>query len=365
MAKRRKKRRLKFPFFLIFIFIFGSILTLFYFFNNPPKITLKERLEKIGYQENVIEVLLKLEENEVEMISYEPKNEFIESLVLEDEFLLEHFQEYLNYYNEKKDTVSNTLEKINSKLVSSTDDETTKNLKNGKYYVPDNLDRYLEYINNYPNLSIETVISYVNSNLDYAYYTNVESTDLSKNNLMIVNKYYNLSSTYVPENLVLMESTYMGNGKYLDATAYEAYKKLYDDAKKEGLYLSIASAYRSYSYQQGLYNNYVIRDGVTAADTYSARAGHSEHQTGLAFDICTTRCKDLGDFEDSNEFYWMKENAHKYGFILRYPENGVKITGYMYEPWHYRYVGIDAAKIIYENNLTYEEYYAYYIEVNE
>ena len=362
MTKRKKKKKKIFPFFLIFLFLFGSIFVLF--LSNDKsfnKETNEEKLKKLGYSEEATMILVKLEKQELETILNEPKQDFIEKLVVEEEFHLEHFKEYINYYKEKPSSVSNILEKINNQFVSSTDDDTTVLLKNGKYYVPDNLNRYLEYKGIYPDLSIETVISYVNSNLDYAYYTNVVNSDLTKENLMIVNKYYKLSSDYVPDNLVLIENEYMGNGKYMQDIAYEAYKKLYDDMKKEGLNLSVASAYRSYSYQQGLYNNYVNLDGKEAADTYSARPGYSEHQTGLALDLCTTRCQNLGDFEGTDEFYWMKENAYKYGFILRFPEDKVKITGYMYEPWHYRYVGTEAAKIIYENNLTFEEYYAYYI----
>ena len=106
-----------------------------------------------------------------------------------------------------------------------------------------------------------------------------------------------------------------------------------------------------------LYDNYVATDGKEAADTYSARAGYSEHQTGLAVDIYN-KVLPYTSFEETEEFTWMQENAYKYGFILRFPKDKTNITGYQYESWHYRYVGKEVAKEIHENNLTLEEYLA-------
>ena len=103
--------------------------------------------------------------------------------------------------------------------------------------------------------------------------------------------------------------------------------------------------------------------GSDYAEHCSAKPGHSEHQTGLAVDVEGSN-HDYDDFENSKEFAWMKKNAHLFGFILRYPEGKTTITGFKYEPWHYRYVGKDVAKIIYEENLTLEEYYDKYINLN-
>ena len=127
------------------------------------------------------------------------------------------------------------------------------------------------------------------------------------------------------------------------------------DALALGLNLWIQSGYRSYTLQQKLYNNYVSRDGVEAADRYSARPGHSEHQTGFAFDLNTI----TDSFQYTDEGKWVNENAYKYGFILRYPKGKEFITGYKYESWHLRYVGKDLATILYNNGnwITLEEYY--------
>ena len=124
------------------------------------------------------------------------------------------------------------------------------------------------------------------------------------------------------------------------------------DAENEGLDIYISSGFRSYDDQDRIYNNYASYDGYEAADRYSARPGHSEHQTGQAFDLNTIS----ESFAYTAEGEWVKENCHKYGFIIRYPEGKEDITGYMYEPWHIRYIGIDKATEVYERGLTLEEF---------
>lgn len=158
------------------------------------------------------------------------------------------------------------------------------------------------------------------------------------NGILIANKTYALPSTYAPGGL--------------DRTVQEAFNKMKGDAAKEGLTLWIASGYRSYDYQKNLYNRYVASDGQAKADTYSARAGHSEHQTGLCFDL--NQVNDT--FANTPESAWVNANAHKYGFIVRYPKGKESITGYKYEPWHLRYLGVELATSVYNSGLCLEEY---------
>ena len=132
-------------------------------------------------------------------------------------------------------------------------------------------------------------------------------------------------------------------------------------AKKENYTIIAMSSYRSYSYQENLYAKYVKQDGKEAADTYSGRPGYSEHQTGLAVDIYNGK-EDYTNFERTKEFKWMQKHAHEYGFILRFPKDKEKETGYKYESWHYRYVGKNIATIIKNKNISYEEYYVQYIK---
>lgn len=155
--------------------------------------------------------------------------------------------------------------------------------------------------------------------------------------ILVVNKTYSLPSDYNPG---------------VDGTANAALNEMIAAAAKEGINLWIASGFRSYSRQETLYNNYVARDGKAAADRYSARPGYSDHQTGLAFDLNSLE----QSFGETKEGKWIAENCWKYGFILRYPQNKEAQTGYMYEPWHVRYLGKDIAEKVYKSGLCLEEY---------
>ena len=180
-------------------------------------------------------------------------------------------------------------------------------------------------------------------------------------NLVIVNKKHPLSSSYAPGDLVAVNTlTYDGRTVYMRAEAAAALKTMFDAAKNEGIYLKAGSGYRSYSTQSSLYSNYVANYGQASADRFSARPGYSEHQTGLAMDISDYSEANYVEesFEDTEEGIWLAKNAYKYGFILRYPATKESVTGYMYEPWHFRYVGVSIATEIYSRgaDYTYEEY---------
>lgn len=168
--------------------------------------------------------------------------------------------------------------------------------------------------------------------------------------VMVVNKTYGLPSNFSPNNLVSI------NG-YIKVVDYvkDAFLELTSDSASLGLNIYASSGYRSYSDQNYIYNNYVSFDGQENADTYSARAGYSEHQTGLAIDVNTVD----SSFDNTDESNWLKDNCYRYGFIIRYPKGKDNITGYIYEPWHIRYVGKDLASKLYNNGdwITIEEYY--------
>lgn len=173
--------------------------------------------------------------------------------------------------------------------------------------------------------------------------------------ILIVNKSYPLPKGYVPKNTYNDATGKRYCSDCIDKDAYSEYKQMKADATALGLNIWIQSGYRSYELQETLYNNYVNRDGKLAADTYSARPGYSEHQTGLAFDLNSIS----DDFQYTNEGKWVSENAWKYGFILRYPKSKESITGYKYESWHLRYVGKDLASKLYNNGdwITLEEHF--------
>ena len=173
---------------------------------------------------------------------------------------------------------------------------------------------------------------------------------------MLVNKYHYVEEDYIPKNLITV------NNFLINKEAYDNFINMKNDIQKEGMNIRIISAYRSFSYQDNLYNNYLKKDSKDIVDTYSARPGYSEHHTGLAIDIDNGKL-DFNKFYLTKEFIWMQENAHKYGFILRYPKDKEYITGYSYEPWHYRYVGREIATYIKKHNSTYEEYYYEFLDL--
>lgn len=158
------------------------------------------------------------------------------------------------------------------------------------------------------------------------------------NGVLIANKSYSLPADFAPG---------------LDSTCYNQFCKLSSAAAQEGLNIYLSSGFRSYDYQAQIYNNYCARDGQAAADTYSARPGYSEHQTGLAIDV-----NQIDDsFIGTPEAIWLENHCHEFGFILRYPQGKQDITGYQYESWHIRYVGTDLATQIHASGLTLEEYF--------
>lgn len=176
---------------------------------------------------------------------------------------------------------------------------------------------------------------------------------------VVVNKKRPLAKkTYVPKRLVYPKGITNTNGQPIRSVAAKALKKMQSAARKDGIQLSLLSGYRSYSYQRTLYNGFVARDGKRAADLYSARPGYSEHQTGLAIDLGGTGGCGLGTcFGTTAAGKWLAKNAPKYGFILRYPKGKTHITGYAYEPWHFRYVGTKVSKDMKKKKIaTLEQY---------
>lgn len=306
MKKRKVKRKIKFIFVLIIILI--TVLGFLYFNTNL------------------------FESNNKDNVTNESKNEKQENNIIEEKEPEEEIEK---------------------------EDPNIKKFKGATYYIDENIDRYLSYLNANPDKDINEVVRCVNSNIDYEFYTNVTATDMSDGYLVLVNKYTKLDENYTP-NLVTMSSTYSYDNMQMEATAYEHFKQMVDAAKNDGIKLYNISSYRGYSTQNYLYNNYVNNSGKEAADTFSARPGYSEHQTGLATDINTANSSD--HFENTKEYQWLINNSYKYGFILRYPQSKEYITGYKFEPWHYRYVGLDVAKYIKEHDMTYEEYYAYFVK---
>ena len=231
---------------------------------------------------------------------------------------------------------------------------------NSKYFIKDNMNKYLEYcrintISKYckPSMNVDEIISIINVGADKDWYSNTKEVQDTDSITMLVNKFNYLPASYDPEDIVEIKNWYAYAGHSIKEEVYKQFIKMFNDAKEEGLKLIINTSYRTFEDQEDVYDS--------SSDEYASRPGFSEHQTGLALDIVTYDSKE-DNFEDTEEFEWLKSNAYKYGFILRYPKDKEYLTGYEYEPWHYRYIGVDLATKVYKSGLTYEEYYAYYCE---
>ena len=265
----------------------------------------------------------------------------------------------ISFFNKNNDTIDENINFANTKY---------KDYKKCKDYDLKNIDRYLLYKKKNEKIDYCDVVTYVNIGLDNEYYTNTEKTDMSYDNLILMNKYLYLDKDYIPDDLEEISSKYFiyGNSKVrmMRKEAKEAFEKLSSDSIKNGTPVYGQSGFREYSRQKELYDYAVSTSGVKGADKDTARPGYSEHQTGLVIDVSSTKDGNMLTFDKTKSFKWMNNNAHKYGFILRYPSDKVDITGYTYESWHYRYIGVKTATDMHDNHsdLSYDEYYYRYIK---
>lgn len=344
--------------------------------------------KRYGYQKDVINVFK--EDNYYEKIKETKKySKTLETAVIENNYKKEYFDEYLdiNYVEEdnfinninklldlgyKNKDINTFYEKVPKSIDVITSNKYDKNIINYislDYFKEENLDRYIKYdfidTKSVYDTTIlkekynyEDTVTFVNAYLDKDYYSN--DIPLSKDKAskldVIVNKYYKLDKDYEPEDLTVINSKFASGTQKLRKEAADKFEEMASDMLKENLKIYAGSTYRSYSYQEGLYNRYVKKDGFKEAETYSARAGYSEHQLGLAVDVVNGKWNYLS--EGDKEYTWLINNSYKYGFILRYPHESEYITGYVFEDWHFRYLGIELATKVYESKLTYDEYIA-------
>ena len=333
-----------------------------------------EKLEKLGYSKKTIDKIKK--NNIVDEVIKHKYSETLDVALNSDIFKKENLDLYLNVnYIEKDDFIDkiNNLADIGYKL-----DEIKLILLKVKYedigyilesgYIDnisdylnvENLDaqklkRYIDYYNNNSSKDLKTVINYVNMDMDKEPYIDYKIVEDPNNLLVLVNKYNKLNDDYKPSDLERINTNYSIRNLYLRKEAKEAFEALCRDASSLGLSIRAISSYRTFDYQKGLYDNYVSVNGIEEADTYSARPGFSEHETGLATDVMGSN-GNYTKFDETNEYTWVINNAHNYGFVIRYPKNKEEITKYKFESWHLRYVGKDAATYMHENNLCLEEY---------
>lgn len=269
----------------------------------------------------------------------------------------------IGYNKEEVVVLKNELkDKQLDELLNHKYDKNITRLVKEKYFIFNKLDDYLKYYKDNKDKGLTDVVAIINTNTNNDFYTNTKETDVSKNELMLINKYNYLTASYNPDDLEVFTNVYAyGENQSLRKDAYDAFIEMWNSANKDGYKLIVNSSYRSYDEQKKIYDDYSSWYGEEDADKKAARAGYSEHQTGLAVDI-QSYCSQNKDFEECEEFTWLTNNAYKYGFILRYPKDKEYLTGYKYESWHYRYVGKKVSKYIHDNDITFDEYYAYFVK---
>lgn len=377
MKRKRKKNNKKK---LLLLLIMIILIVLFLVYILLPK--------NYGYKKKTIEVFK--ENNLYEQIKDKKiYSKTLEEAINQNSFNKEYFLEYLDIkYIDDKDFISNINKLLNlgysSKdinaiynkipdsvniIIDSKYNKDIINIMNLSYFKIDNLKRYLDYdimevksiydISNIKkDFNYEDVVTYVNANLDKEYYSSdnlISNEDASKIDVL-VNKYHKLDENYEPSDLTIIDSKYASGTQKLRKEAQIKFEEMASDMAKENLKIYAGSTYRSYTYQKGLYDRYVKKDGFAAAETYSARSGYSEHQLGLAVDIVNGKWDYLS--ENDKEYDYLVKNSYKYGFILRYPRGSEYITGYMFEDWHFRYLGVELATKVFNSGLTYDEYIA-------
>ncbi len=269
----------------------------------------------------------------------------------------------IGYNKEEVVVLKNELkDKQLDELLNHKYDKNITKLVKEKYFIFNKLDDYLKYYKDNKDKGLTDVVAIINTNTNNDFYTNTKETDVSKNELMLINKYNYLTASYNPDDLEVFTNVYAyGENQSLRKDEYDAFIEMWNSANKDGYKLIVNSSYRSYDEQKKIYDDYSSWYGEEDADKKAARAGYSEHQTGLAVDI-QSYCSQNKDFEECEEFTWLTNNAYKYGFILRYPKDKEYLTGYKYESWHYRYVGKKVSKYIHDNDITFDEYYAYFVK---
>jgi len=295
--------------------------------------------------------------------SVPPKEKTVEDVLLEKGIKLvnkENFTSDANTLLEKgynAEEVNNIYEFMsdnNLKKILQSDYTDLSSFYQISNFEFDKIERYNAY-KTLKNLEMKQAVTEVNLNLDEPFYQTIETVDNENDITVLVNKSHALPSDYVPKNLVPIPSF---PNLVIKEEAMSDFENLLAAAKLDNIIFIPYSTYRSYDYQEGLYNKYLQSDPVSVVDTYSARPGHSEHQTGLALDV---RSDDHWYNLTDEDYEWMQNNSYKYGFIIRYPKDNSTITGYKEEPWHIRYIGIEHATKVHELNITYDEYYDIYL----
>lgn len=366
--KKGPRRKVRKSLIVLILLLFVSIFLLFYI----PKTIDNGKLKKLGYSSEEI----------VNIREYKLTKTLIKNNWYSDNLALairnkSFKKDYLELYLNDNDTNEKDLLLYNRLLDKGYSKEVILRLfKELKFYeitpllvfdTQEDISVYIEDVLSHQQENSEDKFILTNSYLNP--YENTLETNTDNIN-MLVNKKRYLTSDYSPSQVTPLDVKYAAKDLNLSLEAAKALYEWCDKAislqdeftKVSPVRFYAVSAYRTYETQESLYNNYVRGNGVEQADTFSARAGFSEHQTGLAVDLAAVGSEGLSEFKETQAYLWCIENSQDFGWILRYPENKKSITGYDFEAWHFRYVGTDLAIKVKESKLTYDEYYALYLD---
>lgn len=366
--KRKNKFLQSFLLFILFILTTVLVIALLFLFTDKndekPLLDINSNLYKLtelGYDEKAANKIEELEITDVILKEGFYTNELNESLKLDN-----YNHKYFEIYKFKSNITKDEEKLFDALTRKGYNTNQIADLYNSLAFyeiTPLLVYDYQSDLSTYFQ-DIEKNSAY-NSNyyfyLDNSYHDLYGDTKPSENHNSLsanVSKTYYLPSDYIPGNLIQLPEPYAYTEVLMVEEAANAFMKLVDDASALGYSIFANNAYRSYDYQYNLFNYYVGIDGEEIAETYSARPGFSEHQTGLALDVDSLDDDLSFDyFGQTKSYIWMKDVAHTYGFIQRYPNDKEDITGYIQEEWHWRYLGVDLATKVYYSNLTYDEYF--------
>ena len=370
--KLRLKSSAKKPLIIIGAIILVIIIIISFYFNRIGE------LKNLGYsEESAKSIIFKFKYSYVMDIG---ENKTLDKAFSSDDYRNENLDSYTKINYEEGEHLISNINKLLDKgysvnevnlIISKGDDKSVSEFaKRDKvkyieeflsvdYSKLENYDRYVAYKEK-ENDDAETTVLYVNMDFDKEDYVDPIVID-EFDDYVLVNKHRQLSSDYVPDDLVIIDDEYVKAYEeiQIERNVAKAFYDMAEAASKEGLSLMVSSGYRSYKDQEEINNTYLELYGQDYVDNYVAKPGFSEHQTAMSLDIAS---ESVNTFVESDEYDWMMDNAYKYGFILRYPRSKEDITGYKCEAWHYRYVGKKIAKYIKENNITYDEYYVMFLD---
>lgn len=371
-AKLKLKNNVRKPLVICSVVILIIIITLLFYFNRIGE------LKSLGYSEDSAKsIIFKFKYSYIMDIG---ENKTLNKAFESDDYIKENLDSYAKIdYQNQKHLISNinklldkgySVNEINL-IISRGDDKSVSDfVKRDKVkYIEEflavdfakleNLDRYVLYQEK-ENDDAKTTVLYVNMDFDKEDYIDPLVID-DFDDYVLVNKHRQLSSKYIPDDLVKIKDEYVKTDCEIEIerNVAKAFYDMAEAAKDDGMELMVSSGYRSYKDQEEITNTYLELYGQKYVDNYVAKPGFSEHQTAMSLDVAS---KSVDTFVNSDEYVWMMDNAYKYGFILRYPKSKEDITGYKCEAWHYRYVGKKIAKYIKEHNITYDEYYVMFLD---